>query len=128
MLGVRLRAVTDGRDEAFEGDGTAVGQARGEGLLLHEVGKDTGVGCQAGERETEVLIDGDDFLLVGGELFCVALGSALALSSTVFEVVKTRRGSTFNATSTACVLLTIPTTTLPCLTASLAYSTWNIRP
>jgi len=35
---------------------------------------------------------------------------------------------TFKATSTACVLLTIPTTTLPCLTASDAYSTWNIRP
>ena len=37
-------------------------------------------------------------------------------------------GGTFKATSTACVLLTIPTTTLPCLTASDAYSTWNIRP
>ena len=35
---------------------------------------------------------------------------------------------TFKATRTACVLLTNPTTTLPCLTASLAYSTWNIRP
>ena len=35
---------------------------------------------------------------------------------------------TFNATRTACVLLTRPTTTLPCLTASLAYSTWKIRP
>ena len=37
-------------------------------------------------------------------------------------------GGTFNATSTACVLLTIPTTTLPCFTASEAYSTWKIRP
>lgn len=42
------------------------------------------------------------------------------------EKKTTRR--TFNATSTACVLLTIPTTTLPCLTASDAYSTWKMRP
>jgi len=35
---------------------------------------------------------------------------------------------TLIATSTACVLLAIPTTTEPCFTASAAYSTWNIRP
>ena len=35
---------------------------------------------------------------------------------------------TLIATRTACVLLAIPTTTEPCLTASAAYSTWNIRP
>lgn len=35
---------------------------------------------------------------------------------------------TLMATSTACVLLTIPTTTEPCFTASAAYSTWNILP
>ena len=35
---------------------------------------------------------------------------------------------TLIATSTACVLLAIPTTTDPCFTASAAYSTWNIRP
>ena len=42
-----------------------------------------------------------------------------------------RRGAslgTFIAASTACVLLTTPTTTEPCFTASCAYSTWNIRP
>lgn len=37
-------------------------------------------------------------------------------------------GLTFNATSTACVLLTRPTTTEPCFSASCAYSTWNILP
>lgn len=37
-------------------------------------------------------------------------------------------GRTFSATNTACVLLTIPTTTDPCLTASPAYSTWKMRP
>ena len=73
VLRVGLRAVADGGDEAFEGDGAAVGQARGERLLFHEVGEDPGVGCEAGEGETKVLVDGDDFLLVGGELFCVAL-------------------------------------------------------
>lgn len=35
---------------------------------------------------------------------------------------------TFNATRTVCVLLAIPTTTEPCLTASDAYSTWKMRP
>jgi hypothetical protein len=38
------------------------------------------------------------------------------------------RVRTLIATSTACVLLAIPTTTEPCFTASAAYSTWNIRP
>lgn len=37
-------------------------------------------------------------------------------------------GVTLIATSTACVLLAMPTTTEPCFTASAAYSTWNIRP
>lgn len=35
---------------------------------------------------------------------------------------------TFRATRTVCVLLVIPTTTDPCLTASEAYSTWKMRP
>lgn len=35
---------------------------------------------------------------------------------------------TFNAARTAHSLLTIPTTTEPCLTASDAYSTWKMRP
>ena len=35
---------------------------------------------------------------------------------------------TFRATSTACVLLTRPTTADPCLSASRAYSTWKMRP
>jgi len=39
-----------------------------------------------------------------------------------------REGSTLRATSTACVLDTMPTTTEPCFTASDAYSTWKMRP
>ena len=35
---------------------------------------------------------------------------------------------TLIAARTACVLLTMPTTTEPCLTASCAYSTWKMRP
>jgi len=73
VLRVGLRTVADGGHEALERDGAAVRQARGQRLLLHEVGEDAGVGGEAGEREAEVLVDGDDFLLVGGELFCVAL-------------------------------------------------------
>jgi hypothetical protein len=42
-------------------------------LLLHEVGEDAGVGGQAGEGDAVVGVDGDDFALVGGEFFCVAL-------------------------------------------------------
>lgn len=38
------------------------------------------------------------------------------------------RGRTLMPTKTECDLLAIPTTTEPCLTASAAYSTWNIRP
>lgn len=44
----------------------------------------------------------------------------------LFRVEK--EGRTLIATSTTCVLLAMPTTTEPCLTASAAYSTWNIRP
>ena len=39
-----------------------------------------------------------------------------------------KEGGTLRATSTACVLLTMPTTTEPCFTASEAYSTWKMRP
>ena len=45
VLRVSLCTIANGGDEAFEGDGAAVGEAAGERLLLHEVGKDAGVGC-----------------------------------------------------------------------------------
>ena len=73
LLCVELRAVGDARGDVGEEDGAVVGQARGEGLLLHEVGEDAGVGGEARERKTIVGVDGDDFLLVGGEFFGVAL-------------------------------------------------------
>jgi hypothetical protein len=38
------------------------------------------------------------------------------------------RERTFTAARTTSVLLTMPTTTEPCLTASVAYSIWNILP
>lgn len=72
-MSIGLCSVADGSYEAFERDGAAVGKAGREGLLFHEVGEDAGVGCEAGEGESEVFVDGDDFLLVGGEFFCVAL-------------------------------------------------------
>jgi hypothetical protein len=74
VLRVSLGPVADGGYEALEGDGAAVGEARGQGLLFHEVGEDASVGGEAGEGEAEVFVDGDDFLLVGGEFFGVALG------------------------------------------------------
>jgi hypothetical protein len=45
----------------------------GEALLLHEVGEDAGVRGQAGDGNADVLVDGEELLLVGGEFFGVAL-------------------------------------------------------
>lgn len=59
--------------DAFERDGPAVGHLRGEGLLLHEVGENARVGGEAGEGEPEMGVELDDFFLVGGEFFGVAL-------------------------------------------------------
>lgn len=73
MLGVGLSAVADARGDVGEQDGAAVGQARGEGLLFHEVGQDAGVGGEPGEGDAVVGVDGDDLALVGGELFGVTL-------------------------------------------------------
>jgi len=44
-------------------------------LLLHEIGEDAGVGGEAGEGEPEVRVELDDFFLIGGEFFGVALES-----------------------------------------------------
>lgn len=68
-----MRTVGDLVDDAFEGNGAAVGHLRGEGLLLHEVGEDAGVRGKAGEGEPEVRVKLDDFFLIGGEFFGVAL-------------------------------------------------------
>jgi hypothetical protein len=43
VLGIGLRAVTDGGYCAGDGQGAAVCEAGGEGLGLEEVGEDTGV-------------------------------------------------------------------------------------
>lgn len=98
-------------------------------MLFHEVGKNAGVGGKTGEGDTEVRVDWNDLLLVGRKLFCVALQ---CLSESTCDLMSERgsRGAkrTLTAASTACVLLTMPTTTEPCFTASDAYSTWKIRP
>jgi hypothetical protein len=52
--------------DLWEGDGSCIGQATGEGLLLHEVGEDAGVGGEAGESDAVVAVYLDDLLLVGG--------------------------------------------------------------
>ena len=64
LLGVGLGAVGDARGDVGEQDGAVVCEARGEGLLAHEVGEDTGVGGEAGEGDAVVGVDGDDLLLV----------------------------------------------------------------
>ena len=128
VLRIGLGAVADHVDDALDGDGAAVGHLAGQGLLFHEVGEDAGVGGEAGEGHGEVVVDADDFLLVGGQFFGVSL-----------ELYVRPRGSerkgrirdgdvvlgafTFRAVRTTCFLLASPTTTEPCLTASWAYST-----
>jgi hypothetical protein len=42
-------------------------------LGFKEVREDPGVGCEACEGEAEMFVDGNDFLLVGGEFFGIAL-------------------------------------------------------
>ena len=79
LLGVCLGAICDARGNFGEEDRAVIGQARGEGLLAHEVGEDAGVGGKAGEGDAVVGVDWDDLLLVGGELFCVALEWILAV-------------------------------------------------
>ena len=45
VLCIGLGPVTDRSYDAFDRDGSAVGQAGGERLLFHEVGEDAGIGC-----------------------------------------------------------------------------------
>lgn len=73
LLGVDLRPVGDAAGDLGEGNRAVVGQARGERLLLHEVGQDAGVGGETGEGDTEVGVYRDDLLLVRRELLCVSL-------------------------------------------------------
>lgn len=87
VLGVGLGAVADGGDGALDGERAAVCQARGERLRLEEVGEDAGVGGEASETQTEVRVDRDDLLLVGGELFCVALGMVSEVVRGIWGVI-----------------------------------------
>jgi hypothetical protein len=63
-LGVDLSLLTNHIDERAEGHGAAVGQAVAETLLLHEVGQDTGIGCETGNGDTGMFVDGKELLLV----------------------------------------------------------------
>lgn len=74
VLCVRLGTVTNLGYQAFDGDGARVGHLGREALLFHKVGEDTGVGGETGEGDAKVVIYADDFLLVRGEFFGVALG------------------------------------------------------
>lgn len=44
-----------------------------QALLLHEVGKHAGVRSEACDGDADVGIDGEEFLLVGGEFFGIPL-------------------------------------------------------
>ena len=88
VLRVHLRFIGDGVDDAGDGDWTVVEEARGHGLLPHEVGEDTSVGGETGEGDAEVTVDADDLLLVGSELFGVALGGAGSAGGAVGREIK----------------------------------------
>ena len=64
LLRVGLGTVCDAGGDLGEGDGAVVGEAGCEGLLLHEVGENAGVGGETGEGDTKVGIYRDDLLLV----------------------------------------------------------------
>lgn len=63
-LGVDLGLVANHADEVADGHGAAVGQAVAEALLLHKVGEDAGVGCEAGDGDAGVLVNVEQLLLV----------------------------------------------------------------
>lgn len=44
-------------------------------MRFHEVGEHACVGGEASKGEADVFVYGNYFLLVGGELFCIALGA-----------------------------------------------------
>ena len=54
MLCVGLCAVTDLVNNTVKRDRATVGHFRGQGLLFHEVGENTGIGGEAGDRDTKV--------------------------------------------------------------------------
>jgi len=73
VLRVGLGTGADLRHDVGEGDRASESEAGGEGLLLHVVGEDAGVGGETGEGEAVVRVERDDLFLVGGEVFGVAL-------------------------------------------------------
>jgi len=133
VLGVDLSLRPDQIDQGPHGHAAAVGQAVAQALLLHEIGEHTRIRCEACNGDSDMLVDGEELFLVGREFFGIALvwGSGSAGVYAIEGWVEEGQGGaagTLIATSTACVLLAMPTTTEPCFTASAAYSTWNIRP
>jgi hypothetical protein len=72
-LGIHLRTLADQVDQVPDGHVAAVGEPVGQALLLHEVGEDAGVAGEAGDGDADMLVDGEELLLVGGEFFGVAL-------------------------------------------------------
>ena len=79
VLRVGLCARPDLRHDVGEGNGAGEGEARGEGLLLHVIGEDAGVGGETGEGEAVVRVEGDDLFLVRGEVFGIALREVVSV-------------------------------------------------
>lgn len=72
-LGVDLGLFANHVDEGAERDGAAVGETVAKTLLLHEVGEDASIRCQAGNGDAGMLVDGKEFLLVRGQFLGVSL-------------------------------------------------------
>lgn len=72
-LGVDLGLFANHVDECADGHGAAVRQSVAQALLLHEVGEDAGVGSQTGDGDADVFVNVEEFLVVRGEFFGVAL-------------------------------------------------------
>lgn len=87
VLRVDLGFGADHVDEGADGHVAGVGEAVAEALLLHKVGEDAGVRGEAGDGDADVLVDGEEFLLVRGEFFCVALGGGGGGGHEVLDVI-----------------------------------------
>lgn len=85
-LGVDLGLFANHVDECADGHGAAVRQSVAEALLFHEVGEDAGVGGQTGDSDADVFVNVEEFLVVGGEFFGVALLLLMAVANDCMRV------------------------------------------
>ena len=73
VLRVDLGFICDGVYDTSNGNRTLVEETGCHGLLAHKVGENTGIWGETGESYAQMLVNWDDLLLVGAQLFSVSL-------------------------------------------------------